>query len=85
MELIQDFMQVLDICKFEEDPIKTEGAMVSTTSFRCLRASNSEVNGRVWPEFELFRDFVAVLVTCKFDDETIKNEGTIVTTTFSTL
>ena len=31
MEL-QDFMPVLVICKFEEEPIKTEGAMMSTFS-----------------------------------------------------
>ena len=31
MELIQDFMPVQVICKFEEDPIKTEGAIVYST------------------------------------------------------
>ena len=69
MELVQDFMPVLVICKFEEGPIKTEGDMVSTTFFRCSRAGNSEVNGRPWPELELVRDSMTVLVICKFDDD----------------
>ena len=30
MELILDFMPVLATCNFEEDPIKTEGAIMST-------------------------------------------------------
>ena len=29
MELVQDFMPVLVVCKFEDDPIKSEGAIVS--------------------------------------------------------
>ena len=29
MVLVQDFMPVLVVCKFEEDPIKTEGAIMS--------------------------------------------------------
>ena len=37
MELLQDFMPVLIICKFEEDPIKIKGAMVSTTFFLVLK------------------------------------------------
>ena len=57
MELVQDFMPVHVICKFEEDPIKTEGAIVSTTFFssaqrqvipksvdECVRNLNSFVN-----------------------------------------
>ena len=64
-------MHLLVICKFEEDPIKTESAVVSTAFFRRSRAGNSEVNGRVWLEFKRIRDGIAVLVTCKSDD-TIK-------------
>ena len=30
-ELFQDFMAVLVTCKFDDDPIKNEGAIVSTT------------------------------------------------------
>ena len=82
-KLVQDFMAVLVSCKFDDNPVKNEDAIVYTTSF-CSRAGNSEVDGRMWLEFELVRDFIAVLVTCKFDDS-IKNNGTIVTTTFSPL
>ena len=72
MEFLQDFMPVLIISKFEEDLIKTEGAMVSTTFFpalkgRYLRSQWTDVAG-----FTLLQDFMAVLVTCKFDDDTIK-------------
>ena len=49
------------------------------------RASNSEVNGPIWPEFEHIPDCIAVLVTCKFEDDSIKNEGAIFCTTFSPL
>ena len=42
-ELVWDFMPVLLICNFDEDPIKNEGAIVSSTFFRCSRASNSEL------------------------------------------
>ena len=41
MELLQNFIPVLIICKFEEDPIKTEGAMASTTFFQRSVADNS--------------------------------------------
>ena len=32
-ELVRDFMDVLIICKYEEDPIKNEGARVVTTLY----------------------------------------------------
>ena len=37
MGLIQDFMPVLIIYKFEEEPIKTTGAIMSTTFFLVLK------------------------------------------------
>ena len=37
MELVQDFMPVLVVSKFEEDPTKTEGAIVSTIFFPVLK------------------------------------------------
>ena len=37
IEFHQDFKPVLVICKFEEDPIKIEGAMVSITFFPALK------------------------------------------------
>ena len=68
------YLQILVICKSEEDPIKTEGAMISCPQhfFQCSRIGNSEVNGQMWPEFKLVQNSMAVLVTCKFDDDTIK-------------
>ena len=51
--------------------------------FHHSRASNSEVNGPIWPEIELVRDFMAVLVTCKYDEDPIRNEVAILRTTFS--
>ena len=48
-------------------------------------ASNSDVNGSIWPEFELFQDFMVVLVTHKFEDNLIKSEGANLRTTFSPL
>ena len=78
-------------CKFEDDLIKSEGAMLRTT-FSPLqvygkishrpRASNSEVNSLIWLEIELVRDFKAVLVTCKFEEDPIKNEVAIPRKTF---
>ena len=79
-------MHVLVKCKFEEDPIKTEGAIVSTTCFfQRSRAGNCEVSRQMWLLFELVRDVMPVLVSCKFDEDPIKNEGAIVSTTFSPL
>ena len=39
IELDQDFMPVLVFCKCEQDPIKTEGAIVSTIFFPGLKGS----------------------------------------------
>ena len=41
-------MPVLDTCKFEEDLIKNEGTILSTTLFWRSRAGYSEVKGRNW-------------------------------------
>ena len=49
--------------------------------FRCSRAANSAVRGRIGPNFKLIRDFVAVLVFCKKEEAQIKNEGARVQTT----
>ena len=67
-------MDVLVTCKYEEDPIKNEGARVDTTLnsnfFRRARADNSGVG--VWPKFELIQAFMHVLVTCKNKDDQSK-------------
>ena len=56
--------------------------MVRYGIFRHSRASNSEVNSPIWPEFELVRDFMAVLVT---PASLTKLRSTILWTTVSPL
>ena len=68
-------MAALVTCKCGEDPIKIEGTIDWTRSnmgFFYSRASKSEVDSRIWPEFELIQDFMAVLVTCKIDENRIE-------------
>ena len=71
-------MDVLDTCKYEEDPIKNRGTRVFTTLyivfFRRPRADNSGVGGGIWPKLELIQAFMHVLVTCKNEDDSYKNE-----------
>ena len=78
-------MVVLVTCKYEEDPIKNEGARVFTTLyqfFRRTRADNSGVGGGIWSKFELIQAFMHVLVTRKDEDDRIKNDGDRVFTRF---
>ena len=62
-------MVVLVICKYEEDPIKNEGARVLTrlyvVFFRRSRAAYSEVSGGILTKFELIQAVIVVRVTCK--------------------
>ena len=39
IELVRDFMPVLVICKFEEQPNKNEAVIVSTTFFPALKGA----------------------------------------------
>ena len=89
LKLVQDFMALLVICKFEDDSIKSEGNFLRTTfsplkvyekMFCRSRASNFEVNSPIWPEIELVQDFIAVLVTQKYDEDPIKNKVGILRT-----
>ena len=73
-KLIQDFMLVLIACKFDEDPIKTEGAIVSTSfsllyvygkNVRHSRTSNSKAICQIWPKIKLVQDFMPFLVISK--------------------
>ena len=80
-------MDVLITCKYEEDPIKNEGARVDTINiiqqfFRRARADNSGVGVGILPKFELIQAFMHVLVTCKNEDDRSKNEGARVFTRF---
>ena len=87
-ELIQAFMHCLVSCKNEVDQINKEGARVFTTLFivclffRCSRAVNSVVSGRIWLKFELIQTFMHVLVSCRNEEDQIKYEGTRVFTSF---
>ena len=79
-------MDVLVISKYEEDPIKNEGARGLTRLydvFSLSRATNSEVSGGILPKFEFIQAFIVVPVTCKNEEDPIKNEGTRVLTRFS--
>ena len=71
-------MAVVATSKYEEDPIKIEGARI----FKHSRAANSTVRGRIWLKFEPIRDVVVVLVTCKNEEVPMKNKGARVATTF---
>ena len=35
--------------------------------FRRLRATNSVVRGRIWPNFKLIEDLMYVIITCKYE------------------
>ena len=77
-------MNVLITCKYEEDPIKNEGARVVTTLYINISDAQGQitlvlvvVSGR-----NLMHAFMHVLVTCKNEDDQIKNEGARVFTRF---
>ena len=88
-ELVRDIIDDLVTCKYEEDPIKNEGARVLTrlydVFFRRSRAANSKVSGGIQPKCELIQAFIVVLVTCRNEEDPIKNEGARVLTRFSPL
>ena len=92
IELVPDFMTVLILCKFDEDPIKN-GCYCPDIMFPiiCLWETKGQVTliRKVLsaPKLELLQDFLAVLIiyTCKSDENSIKNEFAIVRTTFSPL
>ena len=41
--------------------------------FRRLRAANSVVLGRTWPNFKLIQALMYVIITCKYEKDPIKN------------
>ena len=41
--------------------------------FRRLRAANSLVLGRIWPNFKLIQALMYVIITCKYEKDPIKN------------
>ena len=50
--------------------------------FRRSRAANSEVHGRIWPNFELIQALMYLIVTCKYEMNPIKNVRENVMTLF---
>ena len=75
-------MAILVISKYEEDPIKIEGARVATTQnndFSNTQGQLTTVRGRI---FEPIRDITVVLVTCKNEEDPLQNYGTRVATIF---
>ena len=78
-------MAILVTSKHEEDPIKIEGARVTTTQkndFSNTQGQLTPVRSRIWLKFEPIRDIMVVLVTCKNEEDPMKNKGTRVATTF---
>ena len=65
-----------------QDPIKNKIFPIIRLweFFKCSRAANSAVLGRIWLNFELVRDIINFLVTCKYVEDPIKNEGARVLT-----
>ena len=86
-----DCMPALIICKFDEDPLKTERANLEIECFHYKSmgenphsvACNYEVIKWILPKFELLRDFMHVHNICKFDEIPIRNKGAIMSTFFS--
>ena len=86
MQSVLPLMYVLVVCKFEEDPLKTEGAIVSTICFSSAQGqetgkANDKMNGLIRPKLD--RAFMPVLVSSNFDDDSIKNERASMETPFS--
>ena len=50
--------------------------------FRCLRAANSVVRGRIWPNFKLIQALMYVIITCKYEKDPITNNLEKVATPF---
>ena len=77
------WMAILVTSKYEEDPIKIEGARVATTPNNDF----SNTQGQLTPQsegqnFEPIRHIIVVLVTCKNEEDPLKNNGARVATTF---
>ena len=84
-ELVRHVIDVLVSWKYEEDPIKNEGARVLTTLSPLNSMVAMETSGRIWPNFELIQALIHVLITCKYEKNLIKNSGENVMTSFSPL
>ena len=81
-ELIREIIDVLVTCKYEDDPIKNEGARVLTRLYDVFSDDQGQLTP---PKFELIQALIVVLVICKNEEDPIKNEGARVLTRFSPL
>ena len=86
-ELFQDIIDVLVTCKYEEDPIKNEGARVLTRLYDVFSGAQGQLTPKSASEFcrNSIQAFIVILVTCKNEEYPIKNEGARVLTRFSPL
>ena len=86
LELVRDIIDVLVTCKYEEDPVKNEGARVLTRLYDVFSDAQGQLTpksrGNSAQKFKLIQAFIVVLVTCKNEEDPIKNEGARVLTRF---
>ena len=75
-------MHVIIFCKFEKDRMINSREKVATSNFWTLKAGNSVVQGRIWPNFELIQVLMYAIVSCKYEKDPIKNSGEKVATPF---
>ena len=62
-KLIQDFINVLITCKFENDRINSIRESDVIDFFRHSKADYSVARGGIWPKFKLIQPFMHVLIT----------------------
>ena len=74
-------MAFLVTCKYEEDPIKNEGARVLTRLYVVFTDAQGQLTPKSVAEFcpnsNSSKAFIVVLVTCKNEEDPIKNEDKI--------
>ena len=80
-------MHVLIGCKYEKDQIKNSGENVlhhflHYIFFRCSRAANSVVQGRISSNFEHIQALMYIIITWKYEMNQIKNVQENMMTTF---
>lgn len=77
LEFINNFMHFLDICKFEEDPIRMKSHEPNSIfPIICLwepkRASNTLLNSPIWSKIKLIEDFMPIFIISKFVEDPLK-------------
>ena len=60
----------------------TKREKMERSIFRSLRATNSVVRGRIWPNFKLIQALMYVIINCKYEKDPIKNNREKVATPF---